>query len=148
MIGQGAGARGTIKINNWTQHLSWILDVPDSDKPVANVDLLWASLPTYRSSKHAHTSSGSMGAGQLSMPSASGHASGHAFAHNANLSASDVTTSEPAHPVDPEEIPVSNLECEVTDDEAEHSGPTSEEGKRNPRADSNLTNADAFVSGL
>ena len=51
MIGQGAGARGTQKVNNWTQHLTYILDAPDSDVPIANVDLLWAALPEYHTGK-------------------------------------------------------------------------------------------------
>jgi hypothetical protein len=51
MIGQAAGARGTQKVNNWTQHLQTILHAPDSEVPIANVDLLWAALPEYHSGK-------------------------------------------------------------------------------------------------
>ena len=98
-IGQAAGAQGTIKINNWTQHLTWILDVPDSPIPTTSIDLLWAALPAYRSGRATSSSAAGQIDGKLGNASAK-------LSANADLSASNVTASEPEHPVDPEEIPV------------------------------------------
>lgn len=48
-IGQAAGYGGTQRIQNFTRHLSDIVDFPDSDVPVPYVDLLYVAVPQYRS---------------------------------------------------------------------------------------------------
>ena len=122
MIGQAAGARGTVKIHNWTQHLAWILDHPDSRTPIANVDLLWAAVPEHhsgdandseRASQDSERASatgknGDAGAAQSRRQGRRRQQQGAAFqgdgGSNARLTTSNVTTHEPSSPPDPDEI--------------------------------------------
>jgi hypothetical protein len=44
-IGQAAGASGTVKLRNFTEHIRDVMDMPNSSVPIPYVDLLWAALP-------------------------------------------------------------------------------------------------------
>jgi hypothetical protein len=102
-VGQAAGMHGTVKINNWTQHLAWVVEVPDSTVPITNVDLLWSALPVYRSGKEGDEN---LTTGQIEDDGGISTSKRKRLSQQANLSASEVTTEEPQHPLDPEEIPV------------------------------------------
>jgi hypothetical protein len=44
-VGQAAGASGTVKVRNFTEHIRDVMALPDSSVPIPYVDLLWAALP-------------------------------------------------------------------------------------------------------
>ena len=47
MIGPHAGKGGTVKIDNFTDHLLQVLDHPDSDVPIPYTELLMTERPGY-----------------------------------------------------------------------------------------------------
>ena len=97
MIGMSGGLRGASTINNWTQHLAHLLEVPDSDIPTPNVDLLWTALPEYK--KRGKQDSKQQNNAAV------------AQASNADLSTSAVTTDEASQQADPDELPAVRLFC-------------------------------------
>ena len=146
-IAQAAGARGTVKINNFTQHLTSLLHMPDSNVPINYVDLLWAALPAYRTSKNACATHGTVGVDSQHVTPSS------RLTDAQKLSTSEVTTADPDVPLDPEEIPVSMFRVDdVSDDDAEadspgHSGHARKHSQPEAaKADDDVRNADAYAA--
>ena len=54
MIGPQGGKGGSVKIDNFTDHVPTIFDFPDADPPIPYTELLFTAVPGYKRSRKAH----------------------------------------------------------------------------------------------
>jgi hypothetical protein len=108
-VGQAAGASGTVKIHNFTEHLRDVLVMPNSSVPIPYVDLLWAALPQNAGTKNAAMAAakGRMGTDQKTCGTIEANESGTAGSESeggpgAGLVASGAVDSEDTGHLDEE----------------------------------------------
>lgn len=53
IIGPHGGKGGTVKVDNFTDHLPAIFDMPDADPPIPYTELLFTAVPGYKHRKPA-----------------------------------------------------------------------------------------------